>query len=541
MKKDIIIISIIIFLLFAILTVIIIKKEVRNKNIEKLAAKFLLEPYEENPEKQEEIVEDDLYVANRPDYIAFINEKGEEVFTLPKDKYDYIGEPYENRVLAAKVIGEYSTDNGYCYKKVKYTLYNKNGSIIKELDKNNYVISINLIDNYTLPSFYYSIAALELADGSYEYIDKNGNKISDKNTIINNRVYSECKKQDKCFFPNIEWIYFKKTMTSPYVYDTTCKSFGDYCFGYTKSNYNKNDWQIDSNKKVNNPDFVIIPQFNSLFAHSDWDFKNKDYHFYNGIATVVIDGKENKRYINQKGEFINNETYLYSEPFYRNLAFVIKKENNGTKEKKGFINKKGQWVYYWFVDIPKEEQRELNQETQISEKFSDYASYKQGSYSWEAIPCDNYAYVTESTNTNPDLLLKGDIITAINNYKFEGLSAEKIDYIFAATEKDCERTFHVKRNNGNFTIHTLNAQCKNSFDYDVNFDIYDNYVYVSQSSNIYYDKFLKGDVIISANNYDFQGLSAKEINNIWQSLKNEKQIYCRVKRGNAILTIIKNN
>ena len=61
---------------------------------EKKTAQYSLKPYEENTEENG----DDLFLAQQQNYIAFINEKGQEVFTLPKDKRDYIGEPYKNRV-----------------------------------------------------------------------------------------------------------------------------------------------------------------------------------------------------------------------------------------------------------------------------------------------------------------------------------------------------------------------------------------------------------------------------------------------------------
>ena len=180
-----------------------------------------------------------------------------------------------------------------------------------------------------------------------------------------------------------------------------------------------------------------------------------------------------------------------------------------------------------------------HQQASKSENYSGNESFRTEQFYYELVAYDNYAYVSTSTNKKPDLLLQGDIITRINDYNFNGLPQEKIDEILDEAIAECEKFFYVKRNNEDLIVHTGNAQCNSDINYDIKYIIYDNYIYVFQSNNIYYDRLLNGDIIIAADNYDFQGRSAKEIHDIWESLKNKQEVYYKVKRGNEILTIVK--
>ena len=189
-------------------------------------------------------------------------------------------------------------------------------------------------------------------------------------------------------------------------------------------------------------------------------------------------------------------------------------------------------------NTPENEPPKAEQPKKDNEQYSENATRKV--YTHNIQKKGDKFYITNCTNTNPEKLLDGDIVTGINEYNFEGLSMEEFKNAYYTAAKECEQYWNIIRDNKKIIIHALNASCPGT-DYKVNLNFHDNYIYVSQSSNKYFDRIMKDDIIIAADNSDFQGLSATEIRNIWQSLKNKQDFYCKVKRGNEIIQVLKDN
>ena len=270
------------------------------------------------PLEQSEVSSNDLYkiFLKNSDEIMFINEQGEEIFRVNRNKYDYFGDYSEGAVFLVKIIKELSIDKEL----VKMTIFDNKGNVIKVLPY-NLVLYLSMMGDphpYTIPYFHNGIEQLELENGSKIYVDKTGNEIKPPKGW--HFEYEKYMKKYKGDFPARVDARYSMDKNGPFPFYTADCSLGG-CIGYK-----------DTSGKT-----VIEAKFKEATGTCD---ETRDPHFYNGIAMVCLDGTcENRRFINKNGNYINNETYEWAEPFWRRLTFVA------TSTKQGYINTKGEWVY----------------------------------------------------------------------------------------------------------------------------------------------------------------------------------------------------
>ena len=189
-----------------------------------------------------------------------------------------------------------------------------------------------------MPEFYNGYAVIHFVDDSdlnkkqleYEnlhitdvYVDKNGREVKNIPDDVKKMLADGNITATRFETNELEW----KEMPCS---DTPSET----CVGY-----------IDKDKNIK---IKPIFDYNHLCC-GDWFGRNPK--FINNYALVFIKATNEPkvggytvltggyRFINSSGEYINDEVYDYAQPFYGNLAYVT------TKNKYGFINKQGQWVW----------------------------------------------------------------------------------------------------------------------------------------------------------------------------------------------------
>lgn len=251
----------------------------------------------------------ELYQVYTKVNLIYINDKGEEIIKLDNRKYDVAGTFSNDRVFVGKIIKE----NGYYgeYIIAKMSILDTKGNIIKELP-----YSIKACPDLDIvPRFRNSKAEITLENNSTLTLDINGEKIE---TPPNNSENKDINANVNDGFPHSYDYPIDKNALRPFAYGGNT---GDEYIAYKNS---KGKVVIDL--KTANP-----------YGSGD---NTRDVHFYNGIAMVFGSHTDpQRRFINTKGEYINNDTYDYATPFWRKLALV------STGNKYGYINTKGEWVW----------------------------------------------------------------------------------------------------------------------------------------------------------------------------------------------------
>lgn len=273
--------------------------------------------------KDEELYK--IYNCNT-DNIIFINEKGEEKLSFPANRYDYVGDDFFDGVL---IVGKklsndfYEDEQNQLYSKTifKISLMNQKGEIVKELPY-NVVFNDSFMEEdvyYDFPIFkngYAKIICRENLSSRKEktvYIDKNGNEVPES-------IGKVCEGVIDIYQPD-------KTAPEP-----------KYDFGA----YGEPPTELSENPYVRYyKDGKLVIDSKSEKDCLQNDDGSRDPAFHNGIAMYFTHETAGcgRRFINKKGEFINDEFYDFAEPFYKNLAHVTKGNISG------YINKKGEWVY----------------------------------------------------------------------------------------------------------------------------------------------------------------------------------------------------
>lgn len=259
--------------------------------------------------KPKHTTSNDLFKINTNSGIVYINEIGEEKINLDRNKYTYAGEFNEGRAFVAKEIKELPPRGMFDEYVAKIFIIDTFGNVVKELPYNAIVSA-----DYDLPIFQDSKAIMELENETYISINSNGEKIKEVSS-------EEAEGQDINASYNPEFTHsvkypIDKTAPRPFAYGGDS---GDKYIAYK-----------DSKGKT-----VIDIQALNPYGSDDLTM---DIHFYNGVAMVFGDSN-GRRFINTKGEFINQDVYDYATPFWKKLAYVE------TNNKYGYINTKGEWVW----------------------------------------------------------------------------------------------------------------------------------------------------------------------------------------------------
>lgn len=277
--------------------------------------KQILEPIEKSKDSNDKILPPIQHIKNGK-YMVYINENGDEIIKLPWKKNHYYGMFSENRIVVFHDKTNY--DKGIIGLNCQgmdlepwvgsIKIYNEKGQEIVTKMPNNLTFCS---DGVATPKYKNGVLAMDINEhdtsitdeyGQHPlkqiFIDKNGQKISKpKNYKEEYGLYGE--------------EYTPKTTTNGIK-----MVYSGAKFGYKNSSGR-----------------LIIPYKFEQIANDDW--WSNDSNFYNGIAYIYSE----RRYINTKGNYINNEIYDYGEPFYFKIAFVAKENTCG------FINTSGTWIY----------------------------------------------------------------------------------------------------------------------------------------------------------------------------------------------------
>ncbi len=249
-----------------------------------------------------------LYGLRKGNRYIFINKFGKEIYSLPFDENTTYGKYNEGYV----VVAHNKSDNGkLCGMGTSMVasiqIFDGKG---KELKVKNLPDNITYLENP--PIFLNGVLELNLnenKDGS------DGITCDLKKMYINKKGKVIEKPQNYESYDNYDPIKPLNT------YQGITK-FWDFNnkFGY-QNKYGE----------------IIIP---AQFTENGSCDMSRNTDFYNGVALVCLNEYCNRRrFINTAGEYINNEEYVWAEPFYRDLAFVM------TDYAYGYINTSGEWVY----------------------------------------------------------------------------------------------------------------------------------------------------------------------------------------------------
>lgn len=267
----------------------------------------------------------DLYHLKYQNDWLYINEKGNVVFKISANKFDDVGNFYENRGFVTKKIRNIADDGNGAdidYKLVYLSIIDSSGNVIKTFDTPVFVIDEDFETNAIyIPEYYKGFARISFVQNKnidkvskYSqlkikdvYVDINGNIVSKSQIpastleILNSyEIARQRFKFDEDLIP--------KRMPC----DNSKDKYG--CFAYIDK---------DSNIKLR-------PIYDAGFTGcGDWFQRNP--YFYNDRAVIHIITKVDYpfiegyyTYIDKQGKFINNERYEYAEPFYQKLTWVIK-------------------------------------------------------------------------------------------------------------------------------------------------------------------------------------------------------------------------
>ncbi len=323
MKKNIFILIITISLI-TIIAIMVINKINNSKIVYET-----FEPAEEITKKNSSVYDSHeiLYsIKNNNDELVFINENGNIAVKFDKAEYDYAGVFKEGKVFLVKELKKISQDGMYDKVLSKLAIMDYTGKIIKALPFYGIVYIYGNDD--PIPEYRDNKACIELENGKSIFVDKNGEYISD----------SEVPFYE--YFEDInvnEWYVENKNLalnpSKIYPIDTE-GPFPDFI------DTGKGECKCDFgciNYKNKAGEIVIKSNFCSPGGSGDF---TRDPYFYNGIATVFENEDiPKRRFIDMNGNYINNEVYEYSTPFWNKLAYVI------TDKEYGYINTKGEWVF----------------------------------------------------------------------------------------------------------------------------------------------------------------------------------------------------
>ena len=324
MKKTI---YILIFVIFIIISFTIGLKVKFNHNIKSYPNKKTAENIPQNSSNQISNSANILYsIPNQNNDLLFINETGEIIVKFNKNEFDYSGAFKEGKVFLVKEIKNIGQDGMYDKILSKLAIMDYSGKIIKVLPFYGIVYANGNDD--PIPEYRDGKACIELENGKSIFVDSNGEYISDSKTsfyeyfvdINLNEWYSKGKKLD--VYPNYKYLIDKD---GPFP-DFIEKGINGCEYDFGCINYRNITGEIAINHNFYNPG-------------GSGDF-TRDPYFYNGIATVFEnDNVEKRRFIDKKGNYINDDIYEFSTPFWEKLAFVMNDKYYG------YINTKGEWVF----------------------------------------------------------------------------------------------------------------------------------------------------------------------------------------------------
>lgn len=253
----------------------------------------------------------ELYQTYTKDSFIYINENGEEVIKLDKSKYDVAGTFHDDRVFVGKIVKEYGYVMDYEQYIAKMSILDTKGNIVKELPYNIKVCpALDIV-----PQFNNYKADVTLEDNSILTLDINGEKVE---TTSRNTEKPDINANINDGFSHSYDYPIDKDALRPFAYGGNS---GDEYIAYKNAN-----GKVVIDLKTANP-----------YGSGD---NTRDVHFYNGVAMVFGSHTDpQRRFINAKGQYINDDTYDYATPFWRKLAFV------SVGNKYGYINTKGEWVW----------------------------------------------------------------------------------------------------------------------------------------------------------------------------------------------------
>ena len=274
-------------------------------------------------------------VWNKNNQLSFIDEKGNTIVKFKPNEFDYVGDFFEDKVFLAKKRKFLQNIGLFDYILAKLYIMNNKGEIIAKIPF-DCVIGINLdLGEDEIPEFYNNEAVLNLPQNktlTVKYFpDKivytENNKTRNNSLDINNAYILSNQEQIK----NLQGLRpnskYKMDEGGPFPYYTKQGDDGCNC-SLGCINY------LDKNGKT-------VIKLNTCNPSGSGDY-TIDPYFYNGVAMVFGEiPNPTRRFINKKGEYINNETYLIAIPFWRNLASFVTSDNEF-----GYINTDGLRIKY---------------------------------------------------------------------------------------------------------------------------------------------------------------------------------------------------
>lgn len=324
MKKIIYILIFVFFIIFSFIIGLWVKFHYNtNSNPNKIDAENISQNFSNQISSSKNL----LYpIHNQNNELLFINEKGEIIVKFNKKEFDYSGAFKEGKVFLVKEIKNIGQDGMYDKILSKLAIMDYSGKIIKVLPFYGIIYAYGNDD--PIPEYRNGKACIELENGKSIFIDSNGEYISDSKIpfyeyfvdINLNEWYSKGKILD--VYPSKIYPIDKD---GPFP-DFIEKGINGCECDFGCINYRNKTGEIAINSNFCKPG-------------GSGDF-TRDPYFYNGIATVFENENIPKRkFIDKKGNYINDDIYEFSTPFWRKLAFVINDKYYG------YINTDGEWVF----------------------------------------------------------------------------------------------------------------------------------------------------------------------------------------------------
>ena len=261
--------------------------------------------------------DNDLYpILNDSNQLLYINENGEIIVKFKPSEFDYWGNFSEGKVFLVKKIKRLYGEGVFEYILAKLYIMDNKGKIIKKIPYDS-IVGINEdLGEHDIPEFYNNKAIIKLKHNNILIVNNAGDVVlkSKKINFAENRPNI-----------NIDYINANKEMTNNWFSPNTKYKMdenGPFPFHIDKGINGCNCLLGCINYKNKNGKIVI--NLNTCDPGGSGDI-TRDPYFYNGVAMVFGDIPDpTRRFINNKGEYINNETYLTATPFWKELAGVVK-------------------------------------------------------------------------------------------------------------------------------------------------------------------------------------------------------------------------